>query len=26
LRNALPDLNTPNFLGASWIPTIKPGQ
>jgi len=26
LRKALPDLNTPNFLGASWIPTIKPGQ
>jgi simple sugar transport system substrate-binding protein len=26
LRKALPDLNTPDFLGASWIPTIKPGQ
>lgn len=26
LRKALPDLNTPDFLGASWIPTIKPGS
>jgi simple sugar transport system substrate-binding protein len=25
LRAALPDLNTPNILGASWIPTIRPG-
>jgi simple sugar transport system substrate-binding protein len=25
LRAALPDLNTPNILGAGWIPTIKPG-
>lgn len=26
LRKALPDLNTPDFLGASWIPGITPGQ
>jgi simple sugar transport system substrate-binding protein len=26
LRAALPDLRTPDFLGASWIPEIKPGQ
>jgi simple sugar transport system substrate-binding protein len=25
LRAALPDLNTPNIIGAGWIPTIKPG-
>jgi len=26
LRKALPDLKTPSFLGASWIPEITPGQ
>ncbi|WP_353650127.1 substrate-binding domain-containing protein [Nakamurella sp. A5-74] len=26
LRKALPDLNTPEYLGASWIPEITPGQ
>lgn len=26
LRKALPDLNTPDFLGASWIPEITPGS
>ncbi len=26
LRKALPELSTPNILGASWIPEIKPGQ
>lgn len=26
LRKAIPDLRTPDFLGASWIPEIKPGQ
>ena len=25
LRKALPDLNTPDYLGASWIPEITPG-
>lgn len=25
LRKAIPDLNTPEILGASWIPTITPG-
>lgn len=25
LRKAIPDLNTPDILGASWIPTITPG-
>ncbi|MET3804166.1 simple sugar transport system substrate-binding protein [Nakamurella sp. UYEF19] len=25
LRKALPDLNTPGFLGAGWIPTVIPG-
>ena len=26
LRAALPDLTTPDILGASWIPEVKPGQ
>ena len=26
LRTALPELATPQYLGASWIPEIKPGQ
>jgi len=26
LRAALPDLNTPNILGATWIPKIQPGS
>lgn len=26
LRKAIPALATPDFLGASWIPEIKPGQ
>ncbi|MDT7677992.1 MAG: simple sugar transport system substrate-binding protein [Pseudonocardiales bacterium] len=26
LRGALPDLNTPNILGATWIPKIQPGS
>lgn len=26
LRKALPELSTPNILGASWVPEIKPGQ
>jgi len=26
LRAALPDLNTPNILGATWVPKIQPGS
>jgi simple sugar transport system substrate-binding protein len=26
LRGALPDLNTPNIVGATWIPKIQPGS
>ena len=26
LRRALPELNTPNILGATWIPKVAPGQ
>lgn len=26
LRTALPELNTPDYLGATWIPTITPGS
>jgi simple sugar transport system substrate-binding protein len=25
LRTALPELNTPNIVGAPWIPQIQPG-
>jgi simple sugar transport system substrate-binding protein len=26
LRAALPDLNTPNILGATWVPKVQPGS
>ena len=26
LRAALPDLNTPNIIGATWLPKIQPGS